>query len=293
MDKRAFIKTLGVLGLGGAVAHSFAGGQPGETVSSYISKHQQDYQAVLDKGVIRAGYIVLPPEFQKDAVTGKLSGIAHDIATMVADKLKLKIDWVEETGFATMSEGLGTRFDALFFTLYRSTTFGRAVDFTQPFFYSGHSAYVRADDMRFSGSVDAVDDASVTISTKDGDISGVLASQRFPKARQLALPASAEHSQMLQDVITKKADVALVNTIAADKFLEAQPGRLKNITSDEPLAVHGHAFVVAKGQVFLRELFDLALEELAQSGAVDVVLKQYEPFAGAYLRPATGYKTQV
>lgn len=289
MDKRDFIKTLGALGLGGAVASAFSSTPSDETVSGYINKHQQDYQDVLDKGVVRAGYIVLPPEFQKDAVTGKLSGIAHDVAMMVADKLKLKIDWVEETSFATMTEGLGTRFDALFFTLYRSTTFGRAVDYTQPFFYSGHSAYVRTDDNRFTNGVEAINDPSITVSTMDGDISPVLVSQRFPKARQLSLPASAAHSQMLQDVITGKADVALVNTIAADKFLAAQPGRLKNITATEPLAVHGHAFVVAKGQTFLRELFDLALEELAQSGAITKVLADYEPYPGAYLRAAAPY----
>lgn len=291
MDKRDFIKTLGALGLGGAVAHAFAGSTGTETVSSYISKHQQDYQAILDKGVIRAGYIVLPPEFQKDATTGKLSGIAFDIATMVAEKLNLRIDWVEETSFATMSEGLGRRFDALFFTLYRSTSFGRAVDFTQAFFYSGHSAYARIDDTRFDHSVEAINDPGITISTKDGDIASILASQRFPKARQLALPASAEHSQMLQDVITGKADIAMVNTIAADKFLAAQPGRLKNITAKEPLAVHGHAFVVAKGQLFLRELLDLALEELAHSGAIARILAAYEPYPDAYLRAAAPYKT--
>lgn len=289
MDKRDFIKALGAIGLGGAVAHAALGGQSNSTVASYISQHQQDYEAILQRGSIRAGYIVLPPEFQKDPATGQLSGIAHDIAQMVADKLKLTIEWVEETSFATLSQGLGVRFDALFFTLYRSTAFGRAVDFTQAFFYSGHSAYARADDARFS-SVEGINSADVTISTKDGDISGLLASQRFPKAKQLSLPSSAEHSQMLHDVITGKADVALINTIAADKFLTLHPGKLRNITADEPLAVHGHAFVVAKGQSFLRELFDLALEELSQSGAIDVVLKQYEPFAGAYLRNASPFK---
>lgn len=290
MDKRDFIKTFGALGLGGAVAHALTSQPKTESVGSYISKHQQDYEAILARGTLRAGYIVLPPEFQKDLATGQLSGIAHDIAQMAAEKLKLKIDWVEETSFATLSEGLGTRFDVLFFTLYRSTNFGRAVDFTKAFFFSGHSVYVRSNDSRFSsGNINTIDDSSITISTKDGDISGLLASQRFPKARQLSLSASAEHSQMLQDVMTKKADVALVNTIAADKFLAAYPGQLKNITADEPLAVHGHAFVVAKGQNFLRELLDLALEELAQSGAIDKILKQYEPFAGAYLRPAAPY----
>lgn len=290
MDKRAFIKTLGAMGLGGAIVHAAGSSGGAESVSSYISKHQQDYEQILQRGTIRAGYIVLPPEFEKDMVTGKLSGIAHDIAQMVADKLKLKIEWVEETGFASLSEGLGTRFDVLFFTLYRSTAFARAVDFTQSFFYSGHSAYVKADNTRLS-SIDAMNNADITISTKDGDISGLLASQRFPLAKQLSLPASAEHSQMLQDVITGKADVALVNTIAADKFLESYPGKLKNISKDDPVAVHGHAFVVAKGQAFLRELLDLALEELGQSGAIDATLAQYEPFGGAYLRTAAPYRT--
>lgn len=291
MDKRDFIKTLGAIGLGGAAVHALSGNVSGETVTSYISKHQEDYEKILQRGTLRAGYIVLPPEFQKDLVTGKLSGIAHDIAEMAAAKLKLTIEWVEETGFATLSEGLGTRFDVLFFTLYRSTAFARAVDFTQAFFYSGHSAYVRADDARFTNGISTLDNSSVIISTKDGDISGLLASQRFPAARQLALPASAEHSQMLQDVISRKADVALVNTIAADKFLESYPGKLKNISKDEPLAVHGHAFVVAKGQAFLRELLDLALEELTQSGAIDATLSKYEPFNGAYLRNAAPYRT--
>lgn len=290
MDKRAFIKTIGLLGLGGAIASTVAqNNSQDNNVSGYLAKHQQDYEAILKRGSIKAGYIILPPEFQKDPATGILSGIAHDIAMLVAATLSLKIEWVEETSFATLSEGLGHRFDALFFTLYRSTAFARAADFTQAFFYSGHSAYVRADDARFTNAVERLDSEDIVISTKDGDISGLLASQRFPRARQISLPSHAEHSQMLLDVLAHKADAALVNTIAADKFLQQHPQQLKNLTADEPLAVHGHAFVVAKGQYFLRELFDIALAELAQSGAIDAVLSRYEPFAGAYLRAAAPY----
>ena len=290
MDKRDFIKSIGMLGLAGAVAHSVAENTvPAGALDDYISKNQKAFDEILTKGKIRAAYIILPPEFDKNPVTGTLTGIAHDIAEAAAKKLNLMIDWTEETSFATMHEGLGTRFDALFFTLYRNANFGRVVDYTRAFFFSSTSIYVRANDTRFDADINAINSPAITISTKDGDMSPVLAAQRFPNAKQLSLPNSAEHSQMLQDVIQKKADVAMVNTIAADKFLEQSPGSLKNITAQEPLAVFGHAFVVAKGQTLLRDLLDLALEELQHSGAIDQILKAYEPFPNAYRRVASPY----
>ena len=292
MDKREFLKLLGAAALGGAATHVAGKLDAPESAPSPKTPDGLDsLKRVLESGVLRAAYILVPPEMAKDQNTGNLSGICYDLTEKLAQKIDIKVDWVEEVGFGNFHEGLNNRYDALCFTFYRYARPARVVDFTQPLFYSAIGVYVRPGDTRFTNNLKAIDDPAITIATIDGEMSSVFAVDRFPRARVLSLPQNSSLGDLLLNVTSGKADVTFVNATVGHKFMANNPGKLVNISKEKPIAIFSHGFVVVKGDTGLRDLFDIGFSELLDSGVIEDILRAHEPFPGAYLRVTPPYAT--
>ena len=57
------------------------------------------YERVLRTGTIRCGYGVGAPYVEMDPNTKKMKGFAVDVATAIAKRLNLNIEWTEEAGW--------------------------------------------------------------------------------------------------------------------------------------------------------------------------------------------------
>jgi len=251
------------------------------------------YDRVIRTGTLRCGYIILPPETVKDVNTGKLSGIAFDITEEVAKRLGVKVDWVEEVNFSTMTEGLNSnRFDAVCFSLYRYSIGAKYADFSTPLFYSKTGIYVREDDHRFDKDFSLINNKDVTIATVDGEMSHYIAQDDFPNAQTFSMPQSTDLSQMMVSVETKKADVTFLNGIVAKGYLDANPGKIRDISGDTPLRVYSHGLMFAKGQYDLVKTIDLILAEMHDHGAIEKILNRYDPSGKTYLRVSKPYEVR-
>ena len=257
-------------------------------ITSVVAANAEEsaYERVMRTKTLRCGYILgVAPEMMKDANTGKLSGISYDLIEEIGKRLDLKIDWSEEVGFGTMTAGLKAgRYDAVCFTLYRDTRRAPVGDFTVPLFYNAQGMFVRTDDTRFDKDKSLADKPAITIATVDGEMSQYIAAQDFPNAQTLSLPQSTDLAQMLENVATRKADVAFVNTLVALGYMKSNPGKLKEIHADSPIRVFSHGFLFDKGQYDLVKTIDITLEEMLDQGFVDKVLTKYDPQSKAYMR---------
>jgi ABC-type amino acid transport substrate-binding protein len=72
------------------------------------AKQETAFQRVLRTGEVRCSYIPYPPYCIKEPNTGKLSGVFVDVMEKIGEKLQLKVNWVEEVGWGTIFEGLGS-----------------------------------------------------------------------------------------------------------------------------------------------------------------------------------------
>ena len=109
---------------------------PGSTSPQTAAAKPTAYERIMQERTLRCGYIIAAPGLIKDAKTGQLSGLVYDLVTAVGDTLGLKIDWAEETTFATELEGLKTgRFDMICSTLYLRPNLMPYAEYTHPYFY--------------------------------------------------------------------------------------------------------------------------------------------------------------
>lgn len=244
-------------------------------------------EKVLETGVIRCGYVAYPPGLIKDPNTGQVSGIFAEVLETAAKNLGLKVLWAEEVGWGTMVEGLkASRYDMICSPVWPLAQRVRVADFSQPIYYGGAEAYVRADDTRFDATLTVLNNDRYRIATTDGEVTDTIAQQDFPKAQRLSMPQLTDISQLLLSVADGKADVTFVEPHVAYVFLKNNPGKLKSVHPGKPLRLYANTMMLKQEDTLFRRLIDNAMNELQNNGLVDRTLLKYEPFPGAFYRRA-------
>jgi ABC-type amino acid transport substrate-binding protein len=236
------------------------------------------YERVLQSGVLRVGYTVYPPGVIKGA-DGKPTGIAVDVLNEVASRLNLKAEWTEEVGWATQIEGLDAkRYDIIGTAVWPNPKRARLTTLSKPLFYSPLYFYARSDENRFPAGFDLseLNKESVRISAIEGATAETIVKGQFPKAQRITLPQTADVAQSFLDLVGNKADLVITEPWHAKKFLNAQPGAVKNILPKRPLRVFGNCYMFARDETAFENMLNVVIEDLHQSGFVEQTIRKYE-----------------
>jgi len=281
MNRTPIFVTLALL-IGIAVGSMGAAVMLRRDVTGVDSHHQDEtvYDRVMKAQAIRCGYVINFPSCYRDPNTSTLRGYSVDCVEEMGRRLDLKIEWVEETTWGTMFEGLSDRYDLIGSTAWRNATRGKVVEFSTPLVYSAVGVYVRPNDHRFDKNLEAINSPSVRIAVMDGELSEVIAGEDFPQAKLVSLPQLSDYSQLLLEVTTQKADVSFMENSVAALFLKTNPNSLKNVATTRPIRVFGEGIMFKLGQVRFKSVVDAAISEMINCGFVDRVLTKYD-IAGA------------
>jgi polar amino acid transport system substrate-binding protein len=247
----------------------------GREMENSAVKSETAFERVMRTRTLRCGYALWSPVIYKDLKTGEIKGISRDIMDELGKKLDLRIEWTDEAVWGTIVEGLATkRYDMICNGLGVMATRARVINFSAPLFYTPIYLVVRADENRILKTED-VDNPAVNIAILDGDGFAVLAPRRFPKAVIKSLPQNSDWSAIFQEVETKKADVAGVDSSAFIEYLKTNPGKLKILDKSNPLFLFPVAFGLPQGDVALKTMIDAALSELFFDGTIAAALRTH------------------
>lgn len=249
------------------------------------------YDSIIKSGVIRACYVVYPPASIKDPNTGEMSGIFVETLNKAAENMELKVDWNTEVGWGEMIEALNSnRCDIIGSPSWTNSARGRSAEFSQPVYYSAINAYVRADDNRFNNNYKIANDKNYKIATIDGETSQLIAQRQFPNAQTIQLPQLTDVSQMILNVVDKKADMAFAEPTIANQYIKNNPEKIKNVSVDKPVVVYGNVMMIKKGEFDFKTMMDNAINELLDNGYIDELIDKYEKdYPGGFLRVAPPY----
>jgi ABC-type amino acid transport substrate-binding protein len=270
---------------------------PKQTVVPAVVQTEKKLQSVFDKvaasKTIRCGYVVYAPYFMKDSNTGKFSGIFYDLTEEMGKALNVKIDWAYETTFGTFVEDMNTdRYDVLCGGLWPEAVRSFFIDYSVPVNYVGLGVYVRADDMRFDGNVMALNDKQYKFSTLDGEMADFVAKTDFPNAEAVSHPHNTDISQLILAVTTKKADATVVEKAVAEKYLQSNPGTIKNLTEQKPIRVFANTWGVKKGETKMLSVLNTAITELVNMGVAERIVKKYEEVPNSFYAVAKPYEVK-
>jgi polar amino acid transport system substrate-binding protein len=249
------------------------------------------YERVITSGTIKASYLTYPPACMKDTKTGKMSGIFVDVLQKACDNLGLKLEWTEEVGWASQIEGLeNDRYDIVGSPVWANPTRGKLTTMAVPVYYSGIGVFVRANDNRFDGNFYLIDNPSVRIGTIDGETADLIARSDYSKAQRVSSPQNTEISQKFLDLASNKCDVVFTEPYYAFEYLKNNPGTIKNIAEVSPIRLFGNCYMFKKNEFQLKQMLDVAIQDLINSGFVDRTISKYEPAPHLFYRSANQFK---
>jgi ABC-type amino acid transport substrate-binding protein len=245
------------------------------------------YDRVIRAGTIRAAYITYPPALMKDTTTGKMTGIFVETLERAAENLGLKVQWTEEVGWGSQIEGLtAERYDIVGSPVWANPTRGKLTTLTRPVYYSGIGIYARANDNRFeravtpkaSGSANwaVINSPNIRISTIDGETGDLIARTQFPLAKRVSLPQTTDISQLFLEVSNNKADVFFAEPYFAAQYFKSNPRSVRNITEEQPIKVLGNCYMLKAQEFQFKQMLDVAIEDLINSGFIDGLLARYD-----------------
>jgi len=262
---------------------------PGGAAS--VAPYGKAYERVMRTNTLRCGFVPIANWFTKNPNTGEMGGIFKESTDVVGQKLGVKIDWIETT-FATFPQDLiDGKIDAYCAGMWPNPLRAKQTLSGQPHSFSAYAVYVRADDHRFDGkSLEQLNDPSVKIVTMDGEMGSQIYASQFAKASNVSLPQTSDISQIIENLITKKADVIFFEVAVAADFSSKNPNKIRELYPNKPLRLLPNTFAVAKGEQQLMEMLDVALVEARYEGAFEPILKKYEKRPGDFYRVARPFE---
>lgn len=236
---------------------------------------ESTFDRVMRTGTIKCGWLVYPPFFSKDVNTGKLSGLTVETMEAIGNAANLKIEWTEEVSMTTAFEAINSgRFDMACIPFWITLQRVKVSQPSVPMYFDGYYAFVRKGDERFKNGYTSLNNKNISISVQEGAAIQELLPQRLPNAKILFQPSMSDPTMQLQDVITKKADVAFVEMSLFRDFEKKNPNKLVQVTK-EPFVTMPAALWMPQNDVRLTSLINESVKTLQNNGTMDVLLGKY------------------
>ncbi len=244
--------------------------------SSAFAGNEPVFERVMKTKTINCGYFVWAPYVTKDANSGQFAGINYEIMEAITKNLGLKLNWSAEIGAGDATAALNTgKADAICISLWPSPTRTSTMTFTNPVFHDKVYAVVRADDNRFDNDLEKANRKEIKVSGIDGDVTADMASEKLPNANPQLLPQTASGADILMYILTKKADIAMIDEALYNDFSKTNPGKLKIVPGIGPVRVYSEHIAVKEGEYHLRDMINVSLQQLVNDGLIEKITAKY------------------
>lgn len=249
------------------------------------------YNRVIKTNTIKCAFLNYPPACMKETKTGKMSGIFVDVIEKAANNLGMKVEWTEEVGWGAQIEGLNNdRYDLVGSPVWANPKRGKLTTLSISVYYSGIGVYVRENETRLDEAFSKINSKDIKVGTIDGETSDLIADNDFPNATKQSSPENTDISQKFLDLSKGSCDVVFAEPYYAYEFSKNNPGKIKNIATENPVRLFGNVYMMKAGEWQLKQMLDVAIQDLINSGYVDKVIAKYEPAPNLFYRVAAPYK---
>ncbi|MFZ2619403.1 MAG: transporter substrate-binding domain-containing protein [Alphaproteobacteria bacterium] len=256
-----------------------------------VTAKETAYERVLRTGVLRCGYWNWPPLVEVNANTKELSGIMKEYTDALGEVLNIKVEWTEELGFADFFLAIqNNRVDAMCAGVWPMAERARVMEFTEPVFFIPMHFYVKADDARFDGNIQALNQPGIKFSTMDGLVADMMLRKYYPQAEVMSITAANSVGETFDMIAAGKVDATLNDVIVAQNYMAANPGKIKEVTWPYPVTFFGNTIAVGKDEWALKRMLDIATDQLEASGAIEQLVRKYERFPDTLYLPAKPYQ---
>jgi len=261
--------------------------------TSGLTAQESTFDRIARTNTLRCGYAIATPWMMVDPKTNQLTGVDLDVTNALAEKIGVKVEWVEETGWGVAEQGLiGGRYDMLCGSVCVDPKRDRAATFSTPFLSIPLLAVVRSDDHRFDGDISKINTHDVRIGVKNGHVFEYTANERFPAAQKVYANDISDDTEFLEMLKDNKIDIAFTGQSTLDDYTAKNPGVARSLS--EPVRFCEGAFLLPAGDERLKHMVDDAVMELNSNGRLNDLIGKYVKLDPRYVRlPALPYEDKT
>jgi polar amino acid transport system substrate-binding protein len=169
--------------------------------------------------------------------------------------------------FVALAQG---QFDAVASGVTITEERRKNIDFSEPYLRFGQVVLVRMDETAVTG-VDTLTGKMVAVqtgTTNDEKASSLQKEGKVGDVRRYETFALA-----VKALINKDVDAVIIDSYAADGFVNITPDKLKKV--GEPFTSEALGIALKKGDAALKQAFDAALAQMKADGALDGLYKKW------------------
>lgn len=169
--------------------------------------------------------------------------------------------------FVALSQG---QFDAVASGVTITDERRKNIDFSEPYLRYGQVVLVRMDETAVTG-IDTLTGKMVAVqtgTTNDEKASSLQKEGKVGDVRRYETFALA-----VKALINKDVDAVIIDSYAADGFINITPDKLKKV--GEPFTSEALGIALKKGDTVLKQAFDAALEQMKADGTLDSLYKKW------------------
>ncbi len=233
------------------------------------------FKRIQEKREINCGVYVLGSIFSYDK-DGNPQGFTVDLFKEVSERTGLKVKYKEISSFATLFEDLNVgHYDmvcspilALPSTIMNGL-FGTFISYDPINIYASSEM-----DISDITNLKQLNDSKYTFVGMDGELGGIYAPKKFPKAKLNLLPLGMTPANMFLEIDGKKADFIVLSSIAEKAYSKENPGKLQQVT-DKSLVPSTVRLFFPEDSLKLQSNMDVVIDDIKRDGSLDKLLLKH------------------
>jgi ABC-type amino acid transport substrate-binding protein len=221
---------------------------------------------VKREGTLRIGYAQTMPWVYKDAKSGRLMGIYHDVAENLARELEVKAEY-REVSWADATVGLRKGdYDLFGSSLFYTVPRALVIAYTAPMWHKGHLAVCHKDSAKKFRSTSDFNRPEVTFSINVGTREEHVLKTLFPRAK--IITTSGQIVLAAEPVRTKKADLWVTGDIDAIVFARKNKEWAHVVDEVRPFGRGANTWAIRYGDPAWKFFLDMWADNVIESGMV-------------------------
>ncbi|MDR7421963.1 MAG: basic amino acid ABC transporter substrate-binding protein [Armatimonadota bacterium] len=219
---------------------------------------------------VKVGSDTTYPPFEYVDESKQIVGFDPDLLAEICRRANCRATFIT-TGwdgiFAALAQG---QFDAVASGVTITDERRQTVDFSAPYLRYGQVVLVRQDESAITG-VDALAGKVVAVQTGTTNDEKATALQKEGKLRDVRRYET--FALAVQALLNRDVDAVIIDSYAADGFINLNVGRLKKV--GEPFTSEALGIAVKKGDETLKQAFDAALAQMAADGTLERLYQKW------------------
>ncbi len=240
---------------------------------------QSTLTRIQDTKIMRVGYAAYPPYVIKDLKTGKLSGYYIDIMNEMANRMGVKIEWIETTWNTYITDLQTGKFDVIDDPMFTSIPRWEQISFTSPLgYFSGVAGLAKGSENRFA-KLDNLNQKGITIAVPQGWTAQDYATKYLTNATVKSFPGDTA-ALAFADVVAGNSAIALADGPSVQQYIEQNLNQnVKALFLDNPSVITPAAWGIKKGDLEWLTFLNGSIESMRTDGTLKKIAQKYHLYS--------------